>query len=560
MGLLFPTALGLTALAIPIIIFYMLRLRRRPAQVSSLLLWQRVLQDYQANAPWQRLQRNLLLLLQLVLLALLILALSRPYRLIEAKVQGNVIILIDASASMQATDVTPNRLAAARNEAIDIINALQGGNLVSLIMVGEIPTPLISGDAGADRNSLIAALDQIDPTTSVANWEAALALAAASATSQPNSTVVVISDGAIPTNLPPLPVPVRWIPIGEHSNNQAIVALATREGRSGTELFVRVMNFADTAVETLLEIRVDGQLFDARNLNLRPAPDGNLSLTFTNLPPTTSYIEAHLAQDDALLLDNVAQTYRTTLGGRVLLVGPGNLFLERSFSLLPGVSLFQAQPDNLPTGEDFDLIIFDRNVPETLPTNTAALLFIAPPTSTDLFEVTGVFTTTRLAGEVDRNHPVTQFVDFSNLHIAQAQEVERPVWATTLLNSQGGPLIMVGETETQRVAIMTFNLLQSDLPLQIDFPILVVNLAFWLFDQPALAAQPLVDNTAASENPLNATESNITPNQAQIHGVAQAEINPPSLQGQQEFWWLLAVAALGILLWEWWVYWRGDSF
>ena len=78
MNLLAPAALALSALAIPIVIFYMLKLRRREVTVSSTLLWQMVLRDRQANAPWQRLRRNLLLLLQLLILAALILALARP--------------------------------------------------------------------------------------------------------------------------------------------------------------------------------------------------------------------------------------------------------------------------------------------------------------------------------------------------------------------------------------------------------------------------------------------------------------------------------------------------
>ena len=62
MGILLPAALALIALAIPIVIFYMLRLRREELSVSSSMLWRRVLQDRTANAPWQRLRRNLLLL------------------------------------------------------------------------------------------------------------------------------------------------------------------------------------------------------------------------------------------------------------------------------------------------------------------------------------------------------------------------------------------------------------------------------------------------------------------------------------------------------------------
>src|SRR3954454_15402841 len=104
MGILLPAALVLLALAIPIIIFYMLRLRREELQVSSSLLWRRALQDRTANAPWQKLRRNLLLLVQLLLLLLLVLSLARPFLFTKSAAAGNLVVVLDASASMQATD------------------------------------------------------------------------------------------------------------------------------------------------------------------------------------------------------------------------------------------------------------------------------------------------------------------------------------------------------------------------------------------------------------------------------------------------------------------------
>jgi Ca-activated chloride channel homolog len=61
----FLTPLGLlgAGLAIPIILLYMLRLRRREVTISSTFLWQQILQDNEANTPWQKLKRNLLLFL-----------------------------------------------------------------------------------------------------------------------------------------------------------------------------------------------------------------------------------------------------------------------------------------------------------------------------------------------------------------------------------------------------------------------------------------------------------------------------------------------------------------
>src|SRR5438876_12440119 len=128
MGILIPAALALLALAIPIIIFYMLRLRREELDVSSSLLWRRALQDRTANAPWQRLRRNLLLLLQLLLLLLLVLGLARPFLLTQAVIQGNLVLILDGSASMQTRDAESgeSRFEAAKQEADELIDGLGG--------------------------------------------------------------------------------------------------------------------------------------------------------------------------------------------------------------------------------------------------------------------------------------------------------------------------------------------------------------------------------------------------------------------------------------------------
>ena len=105
MGLLAPLGLALAGLSIPILILYMLRLRRRDVLVSSTLLWQRLLRDREANAPWQRLRQSLLLFLQLLILALLTLAMTRPFVPAPVVVSGSVVVLLDTSASMQARDV-----------------------------------------------------------------------------------------------------------------------------------------------------------------------------------------------------------------------------------------------------------------------------------------------------------------------------------------------------------------------------------------------------------------------------------------------------------------------
>ena len=156
MAFITPLALLLGLLALPIVLLYMLRLRRREMLVSSTMLWQKLLRDREANAPWQRLRRNLLLLLQLLILAALVFALARPFLPVPSVVTGNVVVLLDASASMQATDVEPSRFDAAREEVAAIIGGLGGGDQMTLIRVGRTPAVLAAatGDPpGAARGA-----------------------------------------------------------------------------------------------------------------------------------------------------------------------------------------------------------------------------------------------------------------------------------------------------------------------------------------------------------------------------------------------------------------------
>src|SRR5262249_49260398 len=165
MRLISPGALWWLLLAAPIIILYLLKLKRTRHVVSSVLLWRRAIQEMQANVPFRRLRRNLLLILQLAALALIVLAIARPAITSHALARGTTIIVIDTTASMAARDEddgSGTRLERAKQLVGEMLRGAGGQTRAALIEAGGRPRlvcPLTS-----DRSRLAAALDDIKQT------------------------------------------------------------------------------------------------------------------------------------------------------------------------------------------------------------------------------------------------------------------------------------------------------------------------------------------------------------------------------------------------------------
>jgi Ca-activated chloride channel homolog len=267
MGTLAPIGLGLLALAAPIIALYMLRMRRQERVVSSTLLWEQAIRDVRANAPWQRLRPNLLLLLQLLALAALVVALARPFWLGATPLGTNLVVIVDVSGSMGATDVEPSRLERAKDEIRKLIDSLPANGQMTIIAAGngaEVLQP-----ATDNHSALRVAVDGLRGKAGATDFTEALALATPAAERLPDTTVVIVGDGgfAPPASLD-LRAPLRFIRVGERSENLGITAAATRRAASGAELFVRVQNFGTVEKKTLLSIFDGDKLIEARSLTV----------------------------------------------------------------------------------------------------------------------------------------------------------------------------------------------------------------------------------------------------------------------------------------------------
>jgi Ca-activated chloride channel family protein len=496
MSLLAPLALiGGLILAPIIVAMYLLKLRREDRPVSSTFLWQRMVRDVEANAPWQKLRRNILLLLQLLLLALLVFALARPFFRTAGIAGRNLIVIIDRSASMSATDVAPSRLDAAKRQAIALIDQLPDGGRATVIAAGgQMDVPAA---ATTDRRQLRQAINGITPRNGGgSDLSQALTLASALAAREAESEVAIISDGNV--KIPPdlkVPATVRYFPIGARRDNVAISALALQPGPAGQTLFAQATNYGPDPVTRRMDIYLDGSLFNAYELDL---PAGRDQAIVVDVPAQVAIAEARLASEgdqaaDALPLDDRA--WAAGSGGSattVRIVGPGNTFLERALGLLPGIRVTLAPTSTTTfteTAAQVPLTIFDRVVPPTLPAGN--LLFIAPPRSTEFFSVTGEleFPPLRPAPGED---PLLRNVSLSEVSVLKAARLVPGAWARTVVDSDGGPLLAAGEKDGRRVVVLAFDLRNSDLPLQVAFPLLISNVVSYLAPGSGADATQLV--------------------------------------------------------------------
>ena len=490
----FLSPLGLLGLVfVPLVLaMYLLKLRREQRVVPSTLLWQKLLIDVEANAPWQKLRRSLLLLLQLLLVALLAILAARPFLERPAGLAGDVVVVIDTSASMAADDVPPDRLTEAKRQVFEALKELPANGSVSVIAGGGTARVVVNGTT--DMGRVRAAIEEIKVSTATGDLGDALTLADALASRAGNAEILVATDAALA--IAPkvrLGHDVKVLQVGRARKNQAIVALAVRHAPSGVtrSAFISVANLDIEPATRRLELWADDVLIEAKTLD-RVDAQTRTEVIIDDIPLGASVIEVRLARNaddspgDHLGLDDRAWAIVPPERVReILIVGEGDPYLETALTYLPNVRLFGIKPADYPAkaartdGTAWDLIIFEDYVPPEVP--RTAVLLLGPPKSSDLGEVSGSLQDPGF-GTLSPDEPILRYVDLSSVHVGKASKLVLPAWARTVIPGPGGaPLLYAGERDGQLAAVLAFLPRNSDLPLQVAFPILLANLTGELF-------------------------------------------------------------------------------
>lgn len=606
MNFLAPMALAFAATMPLVILFYLLKRKRVVRLISSTLLWEKFLAETQASAPFQKLRRNWLLLLQIILLALVVLALARPF--FAGEVQGGrlLVVILDGSASMQSRDVSPSRFEAAREAALALVDSLDRTDQMAVLLAAG--NTEVKQSPTSNKPALRRALRGSEPAESRGQMLDALRLAQSLTREISSAEIHLYSDGAL-TGLDEFEnegLNLIYHRIGEGADNRGIVALDVRshpEDPDQQAVFGTLINTSTNAAQTRVELRFNDQMVESRVVAFGPRE--SVSQVFSVRQATDGVFALQITDDDDLALDNMAWAPALRpQPARVLLVSLGNRFLERALLSVPRVELSTTTTLEAAAGE-FDLTVLDGVAPLTWPEGNLLAIRVA---STNWLEIQGELEAPPIV-DWKNTHPLLRFVSFDNVAIASALAARPSPWATPLVESPSNPLILAGEMGPNRFVWLAFDTTQSTWPLRVSFPIFIANAVDWLnpaarraerfqiqAGEPLRVALPSGVNEARVQTPegtevvltpepgsqeavfgdtgrrgvyqvtvetnqfaycanlLDAHESDIEPQTELVLGrYARTEATEQKL-ANLELWRWLAAAGLAVLMFEWWWY------
>ncbi len=519
----------LVALVPPAIIaLYFLKLKRLPLEVPSTYLWLKSIEDLHVNSIWQRLRQSLLLFLQLLLLLLAILALLRPTWNDTTLIGERFVFLIDNSASMAAKDMDPTRLEAAKKMVLADIENMESDDVGMIISFAD--NARVEQQFTSNTKLLRNAVEGIKQTNRTTNMKEALQVASGLANPGRSATdfsdvqvaeampaeLYIYSDGGLDRvegfslgNLTPTlhlmgqatfdKAPendpekkhgeiLTWAP------NVGIAAFSTRRKEAKAEeleAFARLENYGPDDVEVEVELRLDGELVDARRVEIGASDSNGVPFDLGEI--REGVLELKAKTSDMLAIDDTAWTViNRPQRAKVLFVTPGNEPLTFAFNTERALRLadityettaYLATPKYAAeaTGT-YSLIIYDRCVPKELP--TANTLFIGALPPGDEWKTEAKVVAPQII-DTDRSHPLMGLIEMGDVLIAEGTPLKAPQGGNVLIDSHAGSIFAIAPRGAFEDAVLGFEIegekdYGTNWPVRLSFPVFAMNVLDYL--------------------------------------------------------------------------------
>ncbi len=483
---LWPVAL---AVFIPgIILLYLLKQKVVNQKISALNLWKEAYENVQASTPWEKFRNNILMYMQIAALLLLILALMSPYITGSGSEYSNVLIIIDNSASMSGLySEDESKLDVAKEQAADYVNS-NDGTRYTIMTVSNTPELIISGSD--DKGRVSDAVNNVETTDIVGSLDQAASMVQSLVAAWKSYKVIAFTDSS--ANMQNINCEV--VDLSIQGNNGAIQSLSHTVSEDGTvKVMARVDNYGSNSLNTDVNLYIGNKLYDIQNVTVEA---GESSIVYFKdiasgkynsiLAGNTPYLMAELNSKDMLAGDNIV--YDILDNGsenKILLVTDKNTFLEKALKISGSQTIDKVQPKDAEAAdiEEYSLVVYDGVLPGEL-SETGNIIFINPPASDVKKETEGWQKDIFIYGKKSKSSVirtlkgnVTEYIEDYSFSSLDVLGFKTPKWAKAFFET-GSKLSAgyLGNYNGRMVAVIGFDLHNTDFPLQTEFPIFMYNL------------------------------------------------------------------------------------
>lgn len=487
MNFIYPLAFtGLISVA-AIIAMYLLKQNYREIKNSSNILWERAVSRTLSQKPWQKLKKELLMLLQILAAVLMVFALAGPFIMHKGESQ-NYILVLDSSFSMQAKDLSPNRFESAKKALEKTLEDLSPNSEFALVSAQK--DSYVAVNFTDNKKDILNKLGSMAVTNGTVDEEGLLHILEA-LYNHKEAQVMVFSDYGFDLK----GLPVSNFPIGTASDNTAITLMSHSVDSDRIVSLVKVKNYGSKTIKNSIALYGDTRLIDIKDFQAEPGEE--VSIFFTAVPLEEKRLMAKLSEGDILEADNV---YYDVIEERevekTIVFSRKNIFLENIIGLMPSVDLYKGDIGNMENISGYHLYIFDGVLPEKMPEDGHVLIF-NPPEGNPLIEVSGEAE----IGKVFKNHnTLLNFIEDISFDISKSKIIKEPDWANTLISSDKGPLVIAGERQGSKTVVFSFDLHNSDFPLKKEFPIFMYNLMGWFVPEKISKEEKLYTDSSIEFN------------------------------------------------------------
>jgi Ca-activated chloride channel family protein len=483
MQLLYPGMLAVLGIIPLLILIHFLRPKPKPIEVTNLFLWQELLSDRTHNITLKQLKKTLPLLFQILIVILVALALASPIWLYFTQKKGDIILIVDTSASMKTKRASGTRFDLAREKTLELIDQKEANQKVLLIEAGNEPT-LKSGFL-EDTDQAKDLVKSLEPSDVPGKLEKAIYLALSFISPSKDDTMYLITDGAGCDFPRLLQIHHKLVPIlisgGE--KNVGITKFEFRQEvdyQDRYEIMLEVKNFTSDPIDCPIRLSIDKYTIVESQIALEALEKKLLIFPYSG--PITGIVRAELEIDDDFSVDNTAYlSLSTSKDIWVMFVSSGNYFLERLLEAYPNFLVNKVE-EIIPSSWQeqvmgHDIVIVDQmDFPATDIGNFLVIDSYSPSipvVKTGQVDFPDIF-------DWDRRSPLMANVNLGGLTIEQASKLQADEVLRPVIESSQTGLMYTYEKEGMRAVFLGFDITRSDLPLKVAFPVMMSNIINWL--------------------------------------------------------------------------------